>query len=443
MSTAALLVAACAAVAVMLQGCGGGGDTSHTATTTGAPIVPPAHPPSGKTDLRPLRGIGYMAVPDVPDGVAFPGPDMMQAGYKPQWGPGGRDDMGMIKTLGANTVRLYHSLGSEDQTDHSQFLDRAEELGLHVLVGFHTQNVCPEFDCYAAWKAAMTAGFKQGLQKNGKWHPAVSMVILLDAPDNLNFNANPAPPNCTSLGLSEAVCRVKASLSALDGFLDAEQAANIEAGSVNITIAWSFDTKDSIDKKVTGPGIFGFADMAAGIADPDLAKYKPNTGKKTMAAAYESRWVNSINTGATWSFVKEKVADVYESNGFSQNPWFIAEFTADTASMDIPGDLKAMDVEAKVGPFLGVTFTSFQKDYQAGPDVNHGLFGLGDTEVASKSNVCENDVLSRAHVCVEYPVYCLDVAKGDPNRASSVADAWGGSVVGHGTCHSSESIIAV
>merc|ERR1719456_891568 len=73
---------------------------------------------------------------------------MVQVGYEPQWGPKGRDDLGSMKRLGANAVRLYHSMGVEEKHDHGSFLDRAHDLGLDVFPGVETNMHCPDNDCY-------------------------------------------------------------------------------------------------------------------------------------------------------------------------------------------------------------------------------------------------------------------------------------------------------
>merc|ERR1719326_1004278 len=103
--------------------------------------------------LKPLRAISYKALPcrNYTIGQPLPAADVTQEGYEAQWGPKGRDDLGMVKTLGGNAVRLYHSIGLETQHRHGPFLDRAQELGLHVISAFHTQMQCNNFDCFDAW----------------------------------------------------------------------------------------------------------------------------------------------------------------------------------------------------------------------------------------------------------------------------------------------------
>jgi len=359
--------------------------------------------------------------------------DIAQEGYASQFAASGRDDLGMMRTLGANAVRTYHSLGLESKHNHGQFLDRAHDLGLHTLLGFHTQNVCPDFNCFDSWKAAALTGFKNGLQKGDSYHPAVSMMILHDEPDILNFGGNP-PPVCVTG--SEGKCRVRAALSALDGLLAAEQEAKISNASLpNLTIAWSFDLKTSIDGKITGEGYFGFQDMIAGTANPKIADYTPVMGKDALLAAFNSRWVHAINTQSDWAFIKEKVQGNY--NQFLPKPWFISAFRGDTlAESEIQAQLKEMDAEAaNGGAFLGVTMYSFQVDYmQTGAPQTYGIFGLGNQTIGSTEAVYQEDVNTHDATSAQWTVPCLDPKFPRDHRADAVAAAWKGSIKGHGVC---------
>jgi len=396
-------------------------------------------------DLRPMRSVCYNAAPcseqDVvsggacnTDGVAKPGSDLMQAGYIQQWGPDGRDDLGTIQRLGGNAVRLYAALGLESKHDHSAFLDRAQDLGIHVMPGFYTQMPCPKFDCFDAWKAATKAAFAQGFKKDASWHPAIAMVFLQDAPDSLNFGGLP-PPMCDKG--QEAVCRVRAVLSAMDGLLQAEKEAGVKP-NVNLTAAWSFDTKDSIDGKIhQGIGTYGFQDMIAGTSNPNIAGYKPRSSKEELQEAFEKRWTHSINTASPWSFVKEKVGGEYER--FLPKPWFLSEFRGDGMSGEQLGnDLKAANEEAKNGgAFLGVSVYSFENDYQFPQPQLYGLFGLGPAHAASGAStddVCQEDVNTHVAECHKWTVYCLNATQSPLGRGHAVASAWGGTDKTHGTC---------
>lgn len=349
--------------------------------------------------------------------------DMVQAGYEMQWGAKGRDDLGMMQTLGANTVRLYHTLGAPgaESAPHDTFLDRAYELGIHVMPGFHTPMDCPDDDCFDAWRAATLAGFSNGFLKSGAWHPAVSAVVLLNEPD-----FTPCP------NASLNYCRVKRCLSALEGVLAAETEKAVE-GSVMLTVTWSFAESTSIDGVVKGPGIFGFQDMVAGVKNPSLAKYTPRNAT-SLEEAFEKRWMHGMNTQAPWSYVKQCISSHYDQ--FLPKKWFIGEYGANGQSQAvITNDTKEMDsFAASDQGFAGVNVFQFQTAYaKGGSELNFGLFSLGDQKIGDTGNVPNT-----------YPVYCLNVElpwfnkAGHPEmsrRAEAVASGWGGSAEGHGRCN--------
>lgn len=429
--------------AALLQGCGGGGGPSPSPTPPSPPPAPGPAPPAPLGPLQPLTGVSYVALPCTNEDAgrcqqgALPSADLMQEGYTPQWGAKSRDDLGTIQQLGGNAVRLYAALGIESDHDHGAFLDRAKELGVHVLAGFYTPNLCPDFDCFDAWKQGAIAGFKKGFAKDGKWHPAVSTVVIVDEPDLLNFGGNP-PPSCP-VG-QEAKCRVKAALSALDGVLAAEKEYGVDSNGTNLTVVWSSNMQDSIDGTIKqGIGYFGFQDMKVGTADPSIAGYSPQTSNAALKAAFDTRWVHGMSTHSPWSFVKEKVLHEYEKLGFGPTPWFIGEYRGSDEQThdDIKGDLTGMLSEAnKGGLFQGTVFYQFQTAYEVPGTDLYGMFGLGNTTVtpSATGDVCAEDVNTRASVCDTWDVYCLDPSAGVNTRASAAAEAWGGKVAGPGLC---------
>jgi len=395
--------------------------TGHQVTTNKAKSeLPP---------LSPLRGIAYGALPCTEHacgGAGLPSEDMLQSGYAEQWGPAGRDDLGTMARLGANAVRLYHSLGLEADADHGAFLDHSEDLGLNVMVGYHTENAnnpseCPGFDCFSTWKEATLLGFEHGFKREAGWHPAVGALILLNEPDFFE-----SAPKCMPSG---SWCRVKAALSALDGVLAAEKEAGIDAGRVKLTVTWSFAMRDSIDGKVNGPGVFGFQDIVAGIADPALANYVPRSSQAELEAAFQTRWIHGLNTQSPWSFVDEMISKVYDQ--FSPIPWFIGEYGGNGQDKaTIQADLMSMQQRASNSEdFLGAAFFQFQTTYwKGGAEMNFGLFSLGTDQLGETGEVC--DKLSS---CRKWPVHCLSteltwLSGTVAQRAQAVADAWGGSV---------------
>jgi len=183
--------------------------------------------------------------------------------------------------------------------DHGAFLDYSKKVGLNVMPGYYLEpskirGQCPEFDCFQRWKKATLDGFEHGYRTGDSWHPSVALVVLLNEADGFG-----SLPECQPSG---AWCRVKAALSALDGVLAAEKEVGVDAGRVKFTVTWSFATRESIDGKMRGPGIYGFQDMVAGIQDPQIAKYSPRAELADLQEAFKTRWVHGLNTKSPWSF---------------------------------------------------------------------------------------------------------------------------------------------
>merc|ERR1712038_891435 len=158
-------------------------------------------------------------------------------------------------------------------------------------------------------------------------------------------------------------------------------------------VTWSFGMMPSIDGKEGGPGLFGFQDTVAGIANPALAKYTPRTPQTQLEHAFKTRWVHGLNTQAPWSFVKAVVANNYAK--FSPIPWFIGEYGANgQLAATIQGDLEDMQREAQQQTdFMGAAFFQFQTaHFKGGSELNFGLFSLGEQVLSEKSGL---------------PVYCL------------------------------------
>mmetsp|Transcript_57831 Transcript_57831/g.108364 ORF Transcript_57831/g.108364 Transcript_57831/m.108364 type:complete len:491 (-) Transcript_57831:384-1856(-) len=388
--------------------------------------------------LAPLRAIAYGALPCVSPTAAewaqemqscnhygLPSEDMLQEGYSMQWGAEGRNDLGRMKALGANAVRLYHSLGLDSEGSHQGFLDRARDLQLNVMPGYDSSEskACDDFDCFDGWKSATLKGFAQGFAMDGQWHPAVSALILLNEPDFFEHD-----PLCKGRG---AFCRVRAVLSAFDGVLAAEEEAKVEPGRVKLTVTWSFAMRTSIDNVVQGPGTFGFQDMVAVVKDPSLVDYTPRTALDKIQSEFAKRWVHGLNTQAPWTFVSDFVSQHYRKYGFGDLPWFIGEYGANGQPEDvIISDLKSMDRQAEDNSlFLGAAFFQFQTAYsKGGSELNFGLYSLGNRKLGMTGEVCD-----RRSPCMSWPVFCLSIDlpwfEAQPQlgkRAKAVADAWGG-----------------
>ncbi|CAJ1459611.1 unnamed protein product [Effrenium voratum] len=389
--------------------------------------------------LRPMRAIAYGALPCAmpiaqswaPEMkscnlVGLPSEDMMQEGYAKQWNVTGRDDLGRMKALGGNAVRLYHSLGLEGSGSHQGFLDRALHLELNVMPGYHSTEpkLCDNFDCFKQWKEATLQGFEQGFEVKGAWHPAVSALIIMNEPD---FYENDML--CKNEG---AWCRARAVLSALDGVLAAEEEAEVLPGRTKLTVTWSFAMRTSIDGKVQGPGTFGFQDMVAVVGDPSLVDYEPRTSLDKIQEAFRTRWIHGLNTQAPWTFVRDFVTQHYAKYEFAGLPWFIGEYGANGQPEDkIISDLTSMEASATAEDslFLGSAFFQFQTAYsKGGSELNFGLYGLGTRLIGETGLVCD-----RKTECREWPVFCLEArlpwfatTPALAKRAQALAEAWGG-----------------
>jgi len=243
----------------------------------------------------------------------------------------------------------------------------------------------------------------------------------LDEPDGLGNL-----PECHPQG---GWCRVKASVSAMDGVLAAEREQGVEAGRVRLAVTWSFATKTSVDGKVSGPGNYGFQDMVAVMQNPQIAHYTPRASLEDLQEAFQTRWMHGLNTKSPWNFVRDVIEKDYRQ--FLPIPWFIGEYGAsgrDEAM--IQADLESMQAHALSGhAFMGAAFLQFQTNYlKGGAAMDFGMFGLADKVLGQTSEVCEP-----GHGCRSWPVHCLTtelawLSGSKAHRAQAVAAAWGGSI---------------
>jgi len=401
------------------------GWTRSTCCVSGLPLCSssqqsqPTLAPRPKTYTSPaIRGVAYAPLPCLAG--CRVSEDILQEGYGALWGaaPAGRDDLAVIKDLGANTVRLYHSIGLGGRGFHGHFLDRAQALGLDVMPGYHTYNAiyggCPHFDCYDAWKSYTLKAFDSGFKIEGGWHSAASVLLLFNELDFFRAHGRTA--------------HLKSALSALDGVLAAEQEAGVQPGRVRLSIAWSNSPGESLDGKVKGFAVWAFQDIVAGVADPSIVGYTPRTPQALIQEAFARRWAHSINVQTPG--ITGYMAEHYRR--FEPIPWFIGEYGANGLPGDlIKAELDSMDELARdeTDPFMGSAFFQFQTAYfKGGSEMNFGLFRLGEREVGQTGEICD-----KGHSCKRMPVHCLTTdTDGLPEfvneRPSAVAAAWGGAI---------------
>jgi len=391
---------------------------AHFGLVVGGLVWSAAHVSAELPPLAPLRGIAYGALPCKSQGCSdlggIPSEDMVQPSYAPLWGSDGRDDLGVMSRLGANCVRLYHSLGTGDAGDHSLFLDSAYAAGLNVMPGYdaNARLGCTDHDCFQVWKQATLEGFQQGFRQGDDWHPAVAALVILNEPDFFG----------------DAQQRVKLMISTLDGILAAEREAGVSPGRVKLSITWSFGMMSSLDGTVSGPGTFGFQDAKAAMLNPGIVDYTPRSTPAQISEAFRTRWINGVNTQAPWDFVKEVIHRDYAEH-FAPTPWYVGEYGANGQSLEtIRKDMRSMQELAEQDPlFLGAAFFQFQvANWKGGAEMNFGLFSLGEKKLGKISPAdCPN--------CPKMSVYCLNTQlsflPGSMGcRAAAVAAAWGGSL---------------
>merc|ERR1719221_917227 len=181
--------------------------TTMTSTTT---VVP----------KQLLKGIGYAPVP-LRGQAQLLNDDFMSVNATALWSSQGRGDLGIIRALGANSLRLY---GNDPSLYHGPFLDEALAHGLQVVAGLsdypYTQMagscVNTDSNCFAQVKEQYTMNLNRGfLLSNNTYHPALRTFILMNEPD-LKF-----------LPITEPWRFCKALVSAFDAVLEAEKEVNI------------------------------------------------------------------------------------------------------------------------------------------------------------------------------------------------------------------------
>jgi len=365
--------------------------------------------------------------------------DMAQPGYKNQWGKAGRDDFGIMKRMGANTIRLYHPIGEENffgrpQPDHGSMLDAAADNGLKVFGAVHQYLTCADDDCFENWNYAVREGLGKGFARmdghSGKWHPAVSTINIINEVDAI-------------VPFNNASRQVKRLISALDGLFKAEQGASVQ-GSVNLTSCFTTAIASPL-----GGGkatiYHGFTSMENWLKNTSLVDYKPRSfaTAQELAKEIDRRWVHCINAQIPWkNGLDQMIATKYgaEDAGFLPRPWILGEMGWNGAHQDaIIEELGLMHEWALGGHgFAGTFVFQFQTAYQkTGAELNYGMFGLAENKTIG-SNVHPNGKTFPIH-CLTSRLFAFEQpwsqCKSQCNhRAQAVAKAFEGSLSGTGLC---------
>jgi len=341
----------------------------------------------GSAERALLKGVSYGPVPlkSTPGGHAIPQDDWMVQAAKPMWGPRGRQDLEVIKSLSANAVRLY---GNNPDESHRGFLDEAHKTGLQVIPGMsdvpYTQMypgrcIDTDFDCFNQTKSYYAANLQKGFLTDAKeYHPALQHFILVNEPD-LKM---PAGATITPGGPEEMI---KALVSALDGVLEAEKEANISGPLINITATFSFAICVTCQELNYTPGLGQMAALEDGLLHPERYGYDP---RNNVSEAYRTRWTHSFNTNNPARDLEPQFFSIYRER-FRDTPVFIGEYHNTFLAylqppLTLAEDLtEVMDLANSTELFLGISFFQFQVAYWKGGTEEHfGLFGLGHYEIA-------------------------------------------------------------
>lgn len=318
-----------------------------------------------------LKGVAYGPVPLRTHG-RVPDDDFMAEAVDALWGPQGRHDLSVIRSLGANSVRLY---GNDPSLDHTKFLDEAMRQGLEVIVGIsdypYTQMqgncISTNFDCYSQVKAQYSDNLKRGFLTAGNiYHPALRTIILMNEPD-LKFPGGPAN-------------FVKAVVSAIDAVLDVEKEVGIAGQAPSLTVTFSFGVcGHQCPEYGRAPALGQMLALRRAMRHPASVGY---VARNDVWAAYETRFMNSMNTAnpATdlpWLFLHK-----YDAL-FPKTPVFIGEYHS-PRTVDQKRDLQQILAIARneSSMLMGIMFFEFQVRYdKGGSEMSFGMFGLDSRHI--------------------------------------------------------------
>jgi len=347
--------------------------------------------------------------------ISLQSDDFMADASKPLWSATGRDDLGVMRRLGANAVRLY---GNNPELDHTTFLNEAHANGIRVIPGMsdYVYFQAPEdncvmsgYNCYDQVKKQYAMNLERGfLTKDKSYHPALFTFILINEPD-LKM------PSTASVVFEGASQMARAIASAFDGVLDAEREAGVVGEAINFTATISFAICTACPSHNDAPALGQMALIADAFHNPEMYGYEP---KNDLAANFKKRWVHSFNTANDAEDLKKKFFARYQK-AFTQTPVFIGEYH--NLLKPLTSDVKdVLKLAGDMPLFLGISFFEFQVAYwKGGAEMAFGLFELGGYPVTEMSFLDHKN----------YTVWCLSpsakvVASEGLPRA--LAEAYGG-----------------
>ncbi|CAJ1459377.1 unnamed protein product, partial [Effrenium voratum] len=360
-----------------------------------------------------IKGVSYGPVPlkHLAGGQSLLAQDdWMVEAAKPMWGERGRDDLHVMKQLGANMVRLY---GNNPNQSHHSFLDKAHQLGMQVVPGMSDypfiqmpDQKCmdTDYDCFNQSRDLYALNLETGFLTDSKeYHPALAYFIVINEPD-----LKMPPAATTTPGGPRQM--VKAVVSALDGLLEAEKEANVSGILINFTATFSYAVCLACDELNYAPALGQMAILEDAMLHPEQYGYEP---RNNVSEAYLTRWTQSFNTNNPARDLEPQFFSKYPAR-FPSTPVFVAEYHSPILAylrppMTLEEDLEqALSLANSSDLFLGIFFFQYQMAYwKGGSEENFGLFGLGDYRVAEMP-----------YYGTTYDVWCLQ-----PRVTSSTPDS--------------------
>eukprot|EP00438_Fugacium_kawagutii_P019983 Skav217088 [mRNA] locus=scaffold2169:219485:225031:- [translate_table: standard] len=327
---------------------------------------------------------------------------------KPLWSSSGRGDLKVIRSLGANAVRLQLGAwrwreglagwyGNNPELQHGAFLDEAQRNGLLVIPGMsdfpytqdpHQSCVATNYNCFSqavamgqAVNPPMTHGVKKqymenlknGFLKDHQYHPALPYFILVNEPD-LKI------PETADSVLTDSQRLAKAIISAFDAVLDAEHEAKVTGSLINFTATFSYAICQVCPENQGLPALGQMRLVRDAMMNPQKYGYAP---KHPLHTAYLQRWVNSFNTANEAADLHSTFFAHYKTS-FPTMPVFIGEYHSPQGPPVQEQVSQILHLANEMpGLFLGINFFEFQVSYwKGGSEMNFGLFGLGGYPVA-------------------------------------------------------------
>ncbi|CAK8986560.1 unnamed protein product [Durusdinium trenchii] len=365
-----------------IDGENGGDLTSDTETRTGE---------TRKPEL--MKGVSYGPSMSTSPSEAHH-QDYFCDAAEPIWG--GRGDLEIIASLGANVVRLY---GNDPTLEHQKFLDHAQSLNLEVIPGmgdraFQQCKGIGNFSCFQGAKEAYLQNLQKGFLVGKAYHPSIKYFIVVNEPEL----------KLPSLG--EPKKFAKAIVSAIDGVLDAEEELGVEGPKPNLTVTFSFAFCNQCDNFRDRPGLGQLWTLKDALLNPEKYGVEP---KRNLTAFFETRFTFSFNSGNPSDEIQSLFLDHYEV-AFPSTPIFVAEYH-NPGNPHLKKDLKQiLRVARHSSLLLGISFFEFQNRYDQAGHLIWGMFDPQghDEHDSARSQVVKFKETSELHVPCLSPVFDHD-----------------------------------